>query len=139
MVRASTKVALDRRLDGLKRRGPDRAQISFEGVDPRPVAARRVGEGQGCGAGVFVQLAGELAEVSPQFRQLWGEQEVFAEPEGAKVVSHPDVGEIALDHVALLHVEPDGRTLRVTLYTPRPGESTERLARIVAAGVALDD
>ena len=87
----------------------------------------------------FDQLVTELADVSPEFHRLWSEQGVSLEPEGAKVVHHPDVGTIELDHVALLHVEPDGRTLRVTLYTPRPGESAERLARFVANGLPLED
>lgn len=87
----------------------------------------------------FDQLVSELSEVSSRFCELWGEQDISEAPEGAKIVQHPEVGAIELDHVALLHVEPDGRTLRVTLYTPRPGESTERLAMLIATGTPLED
>jgi hypothetical protein len=41
---------------------------------------------------------------------------------------------IEFEHVALAHSEPDGHVLRVSLYSPRPGESTARareLFRIV--------
>lgn len=46
------------------------------------------------------------------------------------MVSHPDVGEIELEHVTLMHIEPDGRALRVTLYSPKPGESSSRATRL---------
>lgn len=74
----------------------------------------------------FDELASELSARSPQFRALWNEHELMAAPEGAKIIRHPDLGDIALEHVVLLHVEPDGRMLRVTLYSPRPGVSADR-------------
>jgi hypothetical protein len=83
----------------------------------------------------FDELANELGERSPEFRALWGAHEVLATPEGAKVVHHPAVGDIELDHIVLLHVEPDGRTLRVTFYTPRPGVSAARALIAYAAPV----
>ena len=81
----------------------------------------------------FDRLARELSEASAEFRALWDAHELVDAPEGAKIIRHPDVGDIELEHVALLHVEPDGRTLRVTLYTPRPGESTVRATKAIAA------
>jgi transcriptional regulator with XRE-family HTH domain len=80
----------------------------------------------------FDQLAEELSEISAEFRAMWASQDIAAEPEGAKIVRHDEVGEIALDHVALMHVEPDGRTLRVTFYSPKSGESAERAAKLFA-------
>jgi hypothetical protein len=90
------------------------------------VARFRYEAGRTADRAPFDQLAGELAEQSPEFRALWDEHELLATPVGAKVVRHPDVGDIELDHSMLLYVEPDGRTLRVTFYTPRPGISTSR-------------
>ena len=84
----------------------------------------------------FDQLARELSARSEEFRALWNAHELLATPEGSKTVRHPGVGDIELDHVVLLHVEPDGRTLRVTLYTPRPGLSEERARAAYAAGRA---
>jgi hypothetical protein len=45
-------------------------------------------------------------------------------------VVDPTVGSMLFDHLSLAHVDPDGRELRVTLYTPRPGESTTRARRL---------
>lgn len=100
------------------------------------VARFRYEAGRAVDRAPFDQLASELAEHSAEFRALWQAHELVATPEGSKVVHHPDVGDIELDHVVLLHVEPDGRTLRVTLYTPRPGISTERALAAYAAPAA---
>jgi transcriptional regulator with XRE-family HTH domain len=97
------------------------------------VARFRLEAGRAADRAPFDQLANELAAVSPEFRELWNEHEILAAPEGAKIVEHPEVGLIELDHVSLMHVEPDGRTLRVTLYTPKPGASAERAAKLFAA------
>jgi hypothetical protein len=102
-------------------RGPD-AETHARNM----VARFRYEAGRAADRAPFDQLANELAECSQEFRELWEAHELFATPEGSKVVHHPTVGDIELEHVILLHVEPDGRTLRVTLYTPRPGTSTER-------------
>lgn len=97
------------------------------------VARFRYEAGRAVDRAPFDELAGRLAERSPEFRALWDEHELMATPEGSKVVHHPDAGDIELDHVVLLHVEPDGRTLRVTLYTPRPGASTTRARAVYGA------
>lgn len=97
------------------------------------VARFRLEAGRAADRAPFDELASELAERSAEFRALWDAHELVSAPEGAKIVRHPDEGDIELDHVALLHVEPDGRTLRVTLYTPHPGESMARASRVIAA------
>jgi hypothetical protein len=97
------------------------------------VARFRYEAGRAADRAPFDQLAGELAEQSPEFRALWDEHELMATPVGMKVVRHPEVGDIELDHTVLRHVEPDGRTLRVTFYTPRRGVSAAR-ARAAYAG-----
>ncbi|MDB4943238.1 MAG: transcriptional regulator [Labilithrix sp.] len=99
------------------------------------VARFRYEAGRAADRAPFDELASELAERSPDFRDLWEAHEVVATPEGAKVVNHPAVGDIELDHLVLLHVEPDGRTLRVTIYTPRPGVSAARARSLYSAHV----
>ena len=96
------------------------------------VARFRLEAGRAADREPFDSLASELSEVSPEFRALWLEHDVIAEPEGVKIVRHPEAGAIELDHIALVHSEPDGRTLHVTIYTPRPGESSERAAKLFA-------
>lgn len=100
------------------------------------VARFRYEAGRAADRAPFDRLASELGARSPEFRALWDAHEVVATPEGAKVVRHPIVGDIELDHIVLLHVEPDGRTLRVTLYTPRPGVSAARARAAYAAPVS---
>ncbi len=99
------------------------------------VARFRYEAGRAADRAPFDQLASELAKRSSEFRALWDAHEVVATPEGAKVVHHPAVGDIELDNIVLLHVEPDGRMLRVTIYTPRPGVSAARARSAYAAHV----
>ncbi|MDF2693650.1 MAG: transcriptional regulator [Labilithrix sp.] len=81
----------------------------------------------------FTELVERLLAVSPEFDRWWHEQEVVAEPEGTKSLVHPAVGTIAFDHVLLMMTEGDGRRLRVAFYSPCPGESEERAARLFGA------
>ncbi len=78
----------------------------------------------------FDALAAALAKVSPEFARFWSDHDVVEVAEGAKEYVHPDLGLIELDHVTLAHREPDGRELRVTLYSPRPGTSTTRARKL---------
>jgi transcriptional regulator with XRE-family HTH domain len=94
------------------------------------VAGFRLDAGRAADRGEFDALAAALASVSPEFARFWSEHEVIEIPEGMKVIEHPEVGTIELEHVTLAYVEADGHALRVTLYSPRPGESTERARRL---------
>lgn len=96
----------------------------------RLVALFRIEAGRAADRSEFDALITELNEISEDFRRLWKEHEITDVIEGAKIVSHPDVGEIELDHVTLMHAEADGRVLRVTLYTPKAGLSTTRAAKL---------
>jgi hypothetical protein len=78
----------------------------------------------------FDALAVELARVSPEFARLWSAYDVTEVIEGLKDFVHPELGVIGFEHVALLHVEPDGRELRVSLYAPQPGPSTDRARQL---------
>jgi transcriptional regulator with XRE-family HTH domain len=96
----------------------------------RLVALFRIEAGRAADRSEFDALIAELNETSEDFRRFWKEHEIADVIEGAKTVSHPDVGEIEVEHVTLMHAEPDGRALRVTLYTPKPGVSTERATKL---------
>jgi transcriptional regulator with XRE-family HTH domain len=80
----------------------------------------------------FQELADELRARSPEFRRLWMQHDLYAEPEGTKIVDIPGTGRIELAHVTLMHIEPDARTLRVLFYSPVGPESAQRLARALA-------
>jgi len=101
--------------------------VPDDGEHARKLVARfRYEAGRAADRTPFDQLVAELTKRSAEFRALWDAHELEAAPEGSKVVRHPEAGDIELDHVALLHVEPDGRMLRVMLYTPRAGVSAAR-------------
>lgn len=78
----------------------------------------------------FDALAAELTRVSPDFARFWGEYDLTEITEGSKDLVHPEVGEIAFEHMTLTHFEPDGRELRVTLYAPCPGKSAARARKL---------
>lgn len=81
----------------------------------------------------FQEIADELMASSAEFRELWDQHDLHAEPEGTKIVEIPGAGRIELEHVTLMHVEPDARTLRVLFYSPVDAESEQRMARAVVA------
>lgn len=127
------------------RRGTNSLRRMFTGEDPpfatpdreahaRNLVARfRVEAGRATDRASFDELAAELVAESPEFRLLWGRHDIIATPEGTKIVELPNIGRIEMEHVALLHVEPDGRVLRVTLYAPIGEESAARLALATSA------
>ncbi len=82
----------------------------------------------------FDELIAELSRTSPDFVRFWHDHEVVDAPHGLKLVTHEELGVIEFEHVTLSYTEPDGRALRVSLYTPRPGESTERARRLFGLG-----
>ena len=79
----------------------------------------------------FQELADELKTKSAAFRELWMQHDLHSEPEGTKSVDIEGVGRIELEHVTLMHVEPDARTLRVLFYSPVGAESAQRMARAI--------
>ncbi|MDC0746775.1 helix-turn-helix transcriptional regulator [Polyangium mundeleinium] len=92
----------------------------------RAVAGFRLDAARAADRTEFDALVAELSRVSPEFARFWGEHDVAEVPEGLKVFVLPDVGVIEFEHVTLLHADPDGHVLRVSFYSPRPGESTTR-------------
>ena len=78
----------------------------------------------------FDAIADELAALSPEFARLWNDYEVVEVIEDVKEVVHPTIGKIGFEKVHLGYVEPDGRELRISLYTPLPGDSEARARRL---------
>jgi transcriptional regulator with XRE-family HTH domain len=78
----------------------------------------------------FDALANALAKVSPDFARFWSDHDVVEASEGTKEYSDPELGTIEFELVTLAHSEPDGRTLRILLYSPKPGKSTERARKL---------
>lgn len=92
------------------------------------VARFRVEAARASAGEPFQEIADELIAHSAEFRLLWSQHDLQADPEGRKIVDLPGVGRVELEHVTLMHVEPDGRTLRVLFYSPVDHESARRIA-----------
>ncbi|EYF01861.1 helix-turn-helix transcriptional regulator [Chondromyces apiculatus] len=107
---------------------PDRRTLlrDWETAARKTVAGFRLDAARAADRTEFDALATDLSRVSPEFARFWGEHEVIEASEGLKELILPGVGLIIFDHLTLAHVDPDGRALRLTFYTPHPGESAAR-------------
>lgn len=114
---------------------PERRErmLEWEITARRSVAGFRLEAGRAADRREFDALAAELGRESPDFARFWNDHELVEIPQGTKVIVHPAVGAIEFEHVTLFYSEPDARALRVTLYTPRAGESSERARALFGA------
>jgi hypothetical protein len=76
----------------------------------------------------FMSLVEELLRRSPEFRRWWPEQDVLGSSEGVKRFQHQRLGEMRFEHTTFI-VE-DAPDLRLVVYTPLPGESAKKVARL---------
>ncbi len=78
-------------------------------------------------------LVDELSAKSPDFATMWRESEVNSACEGVRRLSHPEVGEIALEFSAFA---VDGRAdLAMLVYTPVTSDDAARIRTLAAAHV----
>ncbi|MGW7685622.1 helix-turn-helix transcriptional regulator [Kribbella sp. NPDC054772] len=84
----------------------------------------------------LAELVGELSIHSEEFRERWARHDVKDKSFGAKVLHHPDVGEITVAYETLqLPGDPD--QMLVT-YTVEPGSPSEQNLRLLASWSAPD-
>jgi len=76
----------------------------------------------------FVRLVRELERISPEFRRWWCDQDVQAPNAGTRRFHHETLG--ALDFEPTSFVVDAAPDLRLVVYTPVPGESASRVARL---------
>ncbi|MEV5707623.1 helix-turn-helix transcriptional regulator [Actinoallomurus sp. NPDC052274] len=80
----------------------------------------------------FDRIAAELAEVSPEFAELWARHDVAEHTSAVKAVDHPEAGTLTFDATLLPLPEHPGHHL--ILHNPRPGTGTrERLEKLMRA------
>ncbi|GAA4614921.1 helix-turn-helix transcriptional regulator [Actinoallomurus liliacearum] len=78
----------------------------------------------------FDRIATELAEVSPEFAELWARHDVAEHTSAVKAVDHPEAGTLTFDATLLPLPEHPGHHL--ILHNPRPGTGTqERLEKLM--------
>lgn len=78
----------------------------------------------------FEALVEDLKSASAEFRELWSRHDVTGASDVRKVVVHPEVGRLVLEHTTLHSpADPD---LRVLVYVPSTGEDLARLKELMA-------
>ncbi len=79
----------------------------------------------------LANLIGELSLKSPEFRQLWAEQTIWATPNGTMQFAHPVVGDLTLAYEAL--AVPDRPDQVLVVYTAEPGSPSEDALRLLSS------
>lgn len=79
-------------------------------------------------------LIGELSTRSDAFRVLWGANDVGAFGDGTKGISHPVVGELQIEHSAM--VLPGHAGLLLTVYTAAAGSASDDALKMLASWAA---
>jgi transcriptional regulator with XRE-family HTH domain len=79
-------------------------------------------------------LVTEMLALSPQFADMWAEQEVEVRGPMLKYVSHPQAGPLEFECL-VLHIDDTGQ--RLITYCAAPGSATEAAFRMLAARSAV--
>ncbi|MFC4118566.1 helix-turn-helix domain-containing protein [Nonomuraea zeae] len=76
-------------------------------------------------------LVGDLSLRSPDFRRLWADHNVRGRTRGRKRFAHPQLGELALDYVAMK--APDDPDLTLMIYSAPPGSDAATSLRLLSS------
>ncbi|WP_342761495.1 helix-turn-helix transcriptional regulator [Bacillus sp. BR3(2024)] len=96
---------------------------NWENHAQRLIAQFRATYTQFIGDEWFKNVIEELTERSSEFRMWWSNHEVQGKPIGRKVLLHPAIGTLVMDHVTLQVY--DAPELKLTIYQPRIEEDTK--------------
>jgi len=117
-----------------------RFYLEWERVARTAVGSLRVEVGRNPNDTDLSNLIGELSTRSDAFRVMWGANDVGVFGDGTKGIRHPVVGELQLDHSAM--VLPGATGLSMTVYSAAAGSATEDglalLASWAASSVSAD-
>ncbi|MGW0854136.1 helix-turn-helix domain-containing protein [Streptomyces sp. NPDC002690] len=94
------------------------------------VANLRLDAGRHRGDPLLSSLVDELTRGSADFRRLWADHDVRGRTRGRKRFVHPQVGELALDYVAMR--APDDPDLTMMIYSAPPGSEAATAVRLLA-------
>lgn len=91
--------------------------------------------GKCVGEAWFTKLISDLEKASPEFRDLWLDQDVRRAPAERVQLDHPVVGELELDNISFqVNSNPE---LRVCVYTAAVGsETAEQIQNLIGSSVA---
>lgn len=76
-------------------------------------------------------LVGELSLASPDFRRLWADHNVRGKTRGRKRFNHPQLGELALDYVAMR--APDDPDMTMMIYSAPLGSDAATVLQLLAS------
>ncbi|MBY5590963.1 helix-turn-helix domain-containing protein [Rhizobium leguminosarum] len=105
------------------------AQYDWESVARFVVAAFRVDAARAGAAAEVEPLVDELCRKSPEFLEMWRDNDVRTHGEGAKHIRHPILGRLAFEYSAF---QVDGRPdLSMVVYNPETAEDAAKIRRLV--------
>ncbi len=111
------------------------AQDDWRSVARFVVAAFRADAARAGAGAEIAQLVEELSRTSPEFKELWQENDVAGHGDGLKRIRHPEIGLIELE---FSNFAVDGRPdLGMIVYNPATQETAERIGSFIASRAAL--
>jgi transcriptional regulator with XRE-family HTH domain len=112
------------------------AQHDWPSVARFGVGAFR-GDASRAGAAAEMEpLVDELCRLSPEFRALWRDNEVWSFGDGVKRLRHPTLGPLTFEYSAFA---VDGRPdLRMVVFNPATPADTDKISSILGEAVAVE-
>jgi transcriptional regulator with XRE-family HTH domain len=107
------------------------AQHDWQSVARFVVSSFRADVARAGAAGEPLRLVEELIQLSPEFAELWRENEVTVATDGTKRIHHPDIGPLELEF-STFAVE-GRRELSMVVYNPISAEYADRIRAFIAA------
>jgi transcriptional regulator with XRE-family HTH domain len=105
------------------------AQTDWHSVARYVIGAFKVDAARAGAAAAVEPLVEDLARLSPEFRDLWREQELHSHTEAVKRIHHPVLGPLSFEHTTF---GVDGRTdLTMVVYNPATPADTARLQSLL--------
>lgn len=82
------------------------------------------------------ELVGELATLSPEFRDRWADHDVLMHHAGVKRLQHPEVGRLELTFQSLDLPVSHRAVHNLVVYTAEPGSASEDRLKLLASWAA---
>ena len=112
------------------------AQYDWESVARFVVGAFRVDAARAGAAAEVEPLVAELCRLSPEFKEMWRDNDVRAHGEGVKQIRHPVLGPLAFEYSAFA---VDGRPdLSLVVYNPVTPADAEKIGSSSGSARALE-
>jgi transcriptional regulator with XRE-family HTH domain len=112
------------------------AQYDWESVARLVVGAFRVDAARAGAAAEVEPLVDELCRLSPEFKEMWRDNDVRTHGEGIKHIRHPVLGPIAFEYSAFA---VDGRPdLSMVVYNPVTPADAEKIRSLTGSARALE-